>query len=94
MALTLRQVAREIAALAHAKALYTVHPILRFGSTRQREIVYRTMASEFDRLNLTVEELLERSQIARPQRPRHGAEGGRRGGKWHSGREEKHHRTV
>lgn len=73
MALTLRQVAREIAALAHAKALYTVHPILLFGSPQQREIVFRTMASEFDRLDVTVQELLERSEICRTRRPRHGA---------------------
>jgi hypothetical protein len=70
MVLTLKQVAREVATLAHAKALHAAHPILCFGSPRQREIVYRTMASEFDRLSLAVEELLERSEIARTRRPR------------------------
>ncbi len=72
--LTLRQVAREIAVLAHAKALHATYPILHFGSPRQREIVYRTMASEFDRLDVTVQDLLERSEIARTRRHRHGVE--------------------
>lgn len=60
-----RTVARELATVAHARALHAVHPILRLGSPAQRDIVYRTMAEEFRDLESTVERLL--SQFARPQ---------------------------
>ena len=69
---TLRQIAREIAALAHAKALHAMHPILCFGSPQQREIVYRTMAIEFDGLNVTVEDLLARSEAVQSRSRRRG----------------------
>lgn len=59
-----RTVARELATVAHARALHAVHPILRLGSPAQRDIVYRTMAEEFRDLESTVERLL--LQFARP----------------------------
>ena len=60
-----RTVARELATVAHARALHAVHPILRLGSPAQRDIVYRTMAEEFRDLESTVERLL--AQFARPR---------------------------
>lgn len=60
-----RTVARELATVAHARALHAVYPILRLGSPGQRDIVYRTMAQEFRDLETTVEGLL--SQFARQQ---------------------------
>lgn len=53
-----RTVARELATIAHARALHALHPILRMGSPAQRDIVYRTMAEEFSDLESTVERLL------------------------------------
>lgn len=71
---TIRDLARELAVIAHARALHAVHPILRLGSPRQRDIVYRCVAEEFRDLESSVEDLLERSEITRTRRRRNGVE--------------------
>ena len=57
--------AREVAVIAHARALHAVHPILRLGAPRMRDVIYRAMAEEFRELSTTIEDLLRRSDLAR-----------------------------
>lgn len=69
---SIRFVARELAVLAHARALHAVHPILRMGSPAQRDIVYRAVAEEFRDLEHSVEGLL-RPAFRRLERKEGGA---------------------
>jgi hypothetical protein len=63
-AFTVRDLARELSVIAHARALHAVYPILRLGAPRHRDIVYRCLAEEFRDLESSVEDLLRRSEIA------------------------------
>ena len=61
---SIRTVAQEVAVIAHARALHAVYPILRLGTPRLRDIVYRCVAEEFRDLESSVEDLLRRSEVA------------------------------
>ena len=47
-----------------ARALHAVNPILKLGTPRMRDVVYRAVAEEFRELETSVEELLRRSHVA------------------------------
>lgn len=60
---SIRTLAQELAVIAHARALHAVHPILRLGSPRHRDVVYQCLAEEFREMEASVEELLRRSKL-------------------------------
>ena len=62
--LSTKQVARELAAVAHGKALHAIQPVLRLATSQQREIVYRAMADDFWLLERLVNDLLTHSVIS------------------------------
>lgn len=75
---TIRELATELAVIAHARALHAVHPIMRLGTPRHRDVVYRALAEEFRDLEHSVEDLLRRSEVVTTQRnraPRHAGAG-------------------
>jgi hypothetical protein len=61
---SIETVAREVATIAHARALHAVYPIMRLGTPRLRDICYRHMGWEFRDLEASVEDLLRRSEVA------------------------------
>ena len=73
--LSVDQVARELTAVAHGKALYAIQPVLHLATAREREIVFRAMDDEFAGLRRTVEDLLNHSvlKFCRGEEARHDA---------------------
>ena len=56
--------------IAHARALHAVHPIMQLGTPRHRDVIYRSLAREFQDLEASVEDLLRHSELARGRRDR------------------------
>lgn len=63
--LTLGRTARELAVLAHGRAMMAVCPIIRLGPPSHRDVIYRALAWEFQDFATSVEELLRCSVVSR-----------------------------
>ena len=59
------RIAREIAALAHGKALFSLAPVLESLGPGRREAVYRSLASEYQGFDVVVLQLLGTSRGVR-----------------------------